>query len=140
MMKKKNVMTPEAEFGNMMLQLLANNLANGSIAGQFNQQGNSPKKKRGTKKRTGDELYTAAQMGMPLTRDELAELYNVCTDTITRWVNQGLPTLYIGKLQRSTKGARPRFIYSKCEAWLEKKRACQCGQLTLEDFIRKYAA
>lgn len=113
-------------------------LANGLIAEQFSQQVNPPKKKRGHKKRSGEELYTAAQMGMPLTRDELAELYNVCTDTITRWVNQGMPTLYIGKLQRSTKGARPRFIYSRCTAWLE--RACQSGQLSHEDFIRKYAA
>ena len=113
-------------------------LANGLIAEQLSQQVNPSKKKRGHKKRSGEELYTAAQMGMPLTRDELAELYNVCTDTITRCVNQGMPTLYIGKLQRSTKGARPRFIYSRCAAWLE--RACQSGQLSHEDFIRKYAA
>lgn len=133
-MKKTNIKAPEAELGKMLLQALANGL----IAEQLSQQVNPPKKKRGHKKRSGEELYIAAQMGMPLTRDELAELYNVCTDTITRWVNQGMPTLYIGKLQRSTKGARPRFIYSQCEAWLE--RACQGGQLSLEDFVRKYAA
>lgn len=99
-----------------------------------------PKKRKGYKPRKGEELIMAAQMGMPLTRVELASLMRCCPETITNLCKRGLPCHFLGKRLHTSKGSDPRFIYSDVQTWLEKQVEAHKGTDIFEDFIRKYAA
>lgn len=74
-------------------------------------------------RRTGSELYEVASKGFPVTRDELSELMRCHRETVSDYVRQGMPCLYMGKVQRQAHGAKPMFIFSKCMTWLEKRNA-----------------
>lgn len=56
-----------------------------------------------------------------LTRKEVAKQMKVSPDTVTAWTRQGMPCLYIGRIQETRRGARPRYVLDRCLEWLDKR-------------------
>ena len=71
--------------------------------------------------RKGAELREAATMGLPLNQREIAEALCVSTDTISRYMKQGMPHTFAGAVQHQARGCRPRFRYPACVEWMDKR-------------------
>ena len=69
--------------------------------------------------RKGAELREAATMGLPLNQREIAEALCVSTDTISRYMKQGMPHTFAGAVQHQARGCRPRYLFPACVKWLE---------------------
>lgn len=67
------------------------------------------------------ELAEIYKLDLPCTREDAARALHVSIDTISEWTRQGMPCLYIGRVQRFARGSRPRYILRKCLAWLENR-------------------
>lgn len=78
--------------------------------------------KKQKKYRTGLELQDAAVKGLPLLQNEIAAVLACSSDTIRRYTDQGMPCWYIGAVQKHARGARPRYSYPECLAWLNQKQ------------------
>lgn len=53
---------------------------------------------------------------------ELAQVLRVSRPLVSRWTKEGMPCIYIGVVQESRRGARPRYNLEQVMAWLESKR------------------
>ena len=76
-------------------------------------------------KKLNEEEKTLAEAfiyNLPVTRKQVAKALSVSVDTITDWTRQGMPCLYIGKVQRCERGAKTRYIIIKCLEWWEKRQ------------------
>lgn len=94
-------------------------------------------RKKGVEMRKGSELYDAAERDMPLRRDELAEVMRCSVETISNWVKQGMPCLYMGKVQKAQRGAKPMFRYKACMEWLERRESSQRGNIMAFQKIKR---
>lgn len=73
------------------------------------------------KDRKGAELREAATMGLPLNQREIADVLSVSTDTISRYMKQGMPHTFAGEVKYQARGCRPRYFFPACVKWLENR-------------------
>lgn len=57
--------------------------------------------------------------GELLTRTQLARMLKCSVNTVTRLTKQGMPAYYVGAMQHSGRGSRPRYNLDKCKMWLD---------------------
>ena len=71
--------------------------------------------------RKGTELREAATMGLLLNQREIAEALGVSTDSISRFMKQGMPHMFAGAVQHQARGCRPRYFFPDCLEWMKKR-------------------
>lgn len=81
------------------------------------------KKKRKSPRpdRKGSELREAATMGLLLNQREIAAALDVSTDSISRFMKQGMPHMFAGVVKRQARGCRPRYYFPDCLEWMKKR-------------------
>lgn len=63
-------------------------------------------------------LYHKATKNYPLTRKELSAILRCSVETISAMVTEGMPCIVNNKVQKPSRGNKPRFIYRDCLNWL----------------------
>lgn len=56
-----------------------------------------------------------------LSRTQLSKVLGVSPRTITELTKEGLPVIYLGRVQRVRRGAHPRYDLEEVKSWLRER-------------------
>ncbi len=56
-----------------------------------------------------------------ITHKETANIIGITQATLTAWVKNGCPCIYVGKVTTSRRGARPRYQIEEVEQWIKER-------------------
>lgn len=56
-----------------------------------------------------------------LNRNQLSKVLGVSPRTITELTKEGLPVIYLGRVQRVRRGAHPRYDLEEVKSWLRQR-------------------